>query len=358
MMEQCPYTSMLEMFMHPVFLVKDGIITDANQSAKDHRIPIGENICDYIISGLEEYNAHKAVCLSLTLGFYECQYVASVFQQDQWDVFQIPSAYDNNDLKTMALAAKQLRGPLANAMFTADRLFPNPALESDDAAQKQIRQINRNLYQLLRTVNNMADASGNIAAVSGNSQTMDIGSVFQEIMDRAVQMTKQANRELVFKGLNQAVYCLTNQRILERGIYNLLSNAIKFSPTGSKILATLVKKGDKLLFSLENQCEDLNRESIKTMFSRYQRQPDLEDSRHGLGLGIRIVQNAASIHGGALLLEQPSDDTIRFTMTITLKQGQAKSVRTPAITILPGGYDEALIELSEILPESLFGNIN
>ena len=28
MMDQNPYTSMLEMFMHPVFLVKDGIITD------------------------------------------------------------------------------------------------------------------------------------------------------------------------------------------------------------------------------------------------------------------------------------------------------------------------------------------
>ncbi len=358
MMDQSPYASILEMFMHPVFLVKDGIITDVNQSAKDHQIPTGANIYDYIISGLEEYKAYSGVCLSLTLGFCDCPYVASVFRQDQFDVFQIPSAYDNSDLKTMALAAKQLRGPLANAMFTADRLFPNPALETDDAAQQQIKQINRSLYQLLRTVNNMADASGSIALLSGNGQIMDIASVFREIMDRTSHMAAQANRKLIFKGLNQPVYCLTNQRILERAVYNLISNSIKFSPAESNILATLAKKGDKLLFSMENQCENLNSEALKTIFSRYQRQPGLEDSRHGLGLGIRIAQNAAAIHGGALLLEQPTKESIRFTMTISLKQSQTNTVRTPAITVLSGGYDEALIELSEVLPETFFGDVN
>lgn len=357
-MDQTPYASMLEMFMHPVFLVKDGIIIEVNQSAIDHQISTGAKISDFIINGLEEYEAHNGVCLSLTLCFCDCKYVASVFQQDQWDVFQIPSAYESSDLKAIALAAKQLRGPLANTMFTADRLFPNPALESDETAQKQIKQINRNLYQLLRTVNNMADASGSISVLPGNCQTMDIVSIFRDIVDRTSEMAKQANRNFVFKGPNQSVYCPTNQHALERAVYNLISNAIKFSPEGSKIAATLVKKGDKLLFSIENRCEDLNRESIKTIFSRYQRQPGLEDSRHGLGLGIRIVQNAASIHGGALLLEQPTENTIRFTMTISLKQCQQKSVRTPAVTVLSGGYDEALIELSEVLPESYFGNIN
>lgn len=357
-MNQNPYASMLEMFMHPVFLVKDGIITDVNQSAKDHQISTGTKVSDFIVNGLEEYEAHSGICLSLTLRFCDCEYIASVFRQDQWDVFQISSAYGSSDLKAIALAAKQLRGPLANTMVTADRLFPNPALGSDDTAQKQIRQINRNLYQLLRTINNMADASGGVYALSENRQIMDAVSIFRDIMKRTTEMAKQANRKLEFKGPKQKIYCLTNQHTLERAVYNLISNAIKFSPDGSRITATLVKKGDKLLFSIENPCENLNSESIKTIFSRYQRQPGTEDSRHGLGLGIRIVQNAASIHGGALLLEQPAEDTIRFTMTISLKQDHQINVRTPAITILPGGYDEALVELSEILPESYFGNIN
>lgn len=356
-MDQTPYASLIEMFMHPVFLVENGIIINANQYALDHQITVGSNVQEFIVSGLEEYKNFGGVCLSLTVRFCDCDYVASVSRQDQLDIFQIPSGYDNNDLKTVALAAKQLRGPLANAMVSADRLFPNPALQSDKSAQKQIGQINRNLYQLLRTVNNMADASSEISSISGAEQTLDIVAIFHETIHRMTEMVASTKRTLVYKEPHQSVYCLINQRMVERAIYNLVSNAVKFSPEGSKIIASLTKKGEKLLFTVENQCEDLNSENIRSIFNRYQRQPALEDSRYGLGLGMRIVQNAASIHGGTLLLEQPEKDMIRFTMTISLKKGQ-NVVRTPSVTILSGGYDDCLIELSEILPETYFTNIN
>ena len=41
-----------------------------------------------------------------------------------------------------------------------------------------------------------------------------------------------------------------------------------------------------------------------SIFHRYLRQPGIEDSRFGLGLGIRMVHSAAQKHGGTLLISR------------------------------------------------------
>ena len=93
----------------------------------------------------------------------------------------------------------------------------------------------------------------------------------------------------------------------------------------------------------------------ENLFSRYQREPSLEDSRWGIGLGLSIVRNTAIAHNGTLLLESTPTGQ-KFTITLAIEQSRDDIVRSPVLLPVDytGGYDKALVELSEILPADLY----
>lgn len=342
--------SMIDMFMHPVFCAKDGIVTKTNQAALQYGIKIGQDIHQWISAGRDEYTSFSGVCLSVSLCIENRTYVASVFRSSEEDIFHLQSGYKDPDLRAIALAAQQLRGPIASAMISAERLSDR----LDDTLQEQLGQINRSLFQLLRTVNNMSDAGSYTALFGDSPENINVAAFVDEIMERASELAKQAKRELIYHAPNRDILCQIDRSALERGIYNMLSNAIKHSPENSTICVSLSCSGTKFSFSVENQCPDLTNNQISNLFARYLREPGIEDGRRGMGLGIKLIQSAAAVHNGSLLIDRPNKNAIRFTMTIPIQRAKNTTLRSVLQTILPSGYDNALIELSDVLPSTEF----
>ena len=87
-----------------------------------------------------------------------------------------------------------------------------------------------------------------------------------------------------------------------------------------------------------------------SLFHRYMREPAIEDSRFGLGLGMTLVRSAAAIHGGTVLLEQK--DGTQVAMTIAIRKQPPGSLRSPKLRIgdYTGGRDIGLLEFSDSLP--------
>ena len=76
----------------------------------------------------------------------------------------------------------------------------------------------------------------------------------------------------------------------------------------------------ELLFTLSDPGERLAQQVQSNVFNRFMRQPGLGDSRFGLGLGLNIVHNTATAHGGTVLLENPPTGGVRITMTLKIRQ--------------------------------------
>ena len=91
------------------------------------------------------------------------------------------------------------------------------------------------------------------------------------------------------------------------------------------------------------------------MFSRYLRQPALEDSRYGIGLGMVLIRTAAANHGGAVLIDQPEGTGTRITMTLSIRQSKETVLRSNILRVdYAGERDHGLIELSDCLPAELY----
>lgn len=344
---------LLELIARPAFCVTDGVITEANEPARQRQISAGMLIDDLLLTGSEEYHALNDGCLFLSLCICGHTYGASVTSNDGGQLFLLETDTGNKELQAVSLAANRLREPLSNIMIIVERF-----LSSANAIPKsQSSSLTNSLYQMLRTVYNMSDASSFTGRKLTSSSTENLSGIINEIMEKAESVVGNSGRTISYQPLAESVYALCDKELLERAILNLISNAVKFSPEGSEIQARLSRKDKKLLFTIENRCEDSGMALKNDIFTRYLREPGLEGGKNGIGLGMVIVRAAAMVHEGTVLWEIPQDHTVRLTMSISLRKSRNNGLKSPRISYdYAGGRDHVLIELSDALPHTSYEN--
>lgn len=342
----------LELMNRPAFCVKDGIVVAANAAAKSCMLQVGTHIREIVTDHKEEYESFSKGCLYLTISFLGTLCEASVTRTEDYDIFTLKQDTDNIQLQALALAAQQLRIPLSNTMTVADRLIES--LDTKDASiQQQASQVSRGLFQLFRIIANMSDACSYHRSAPSGMQTVDLTALIREVIEKIQAAGTEIGISLQYHDLKTPVFGLANPEKIERAIYNLLSNAIKFSHENSAVEASLNRNGNTLSFSVSNTANDLNTVSF---WNNYQRTPTVEDSRYGLGLGLELISAVATAHKGTVLVDHPSQNQIRVTMTISIMNDKSLSLQSPILRIgdYAGGRDKGLLELSEILPPEFY----
>ena len=138
-------------------------------------------------------------------------------------------------------------------------------------------------------------------------------------------------------------------------MHNIISNAVKFAGKGSHIEARLRRNQNMLYLTVQDSGEGIAGNLRGSVHTRYRRQPGLEDSRYGIGLGMVMIRAAAAAHGGTVLIDHPEDCGTRITMSMTIRQDTDNMVRVNPLRVdYAGERDHALIELSDVLPIDLY----
>ena len=344
---------MLDLMDRPAFCAQNGHITHVNAAAAALGLSVGEPLEELIRTGAHEYDAFTDGCLYLTLSLDGERLGASVTRMESFDVFCLEELADSRELQAMALAARELRGPLSTIMLTAQRLFPVTALGDDPEVRKNAAQLNRGLYQMLRVVGNMSDAGNDMSSIN-RQETVNICAEVEEVFRKASQLVSHTGIRLEYQGPAAPIYCLADRENLERAILNMVSNSIKFTPPDGVIRGSLTRRDSRLYLSVQDNGCGIAPELMGSVFTRFQRQCGLEDRRFGIGLGLVLVRSAATAHGGAVLIDRPEDGGARVTMSLAIRHNEG-IVRSRLMKVdYAGELDHTLIELSEFLPDSLY----
>lgn len=347
--------AMLDLIIRPAFCVENGVIVRLNKAAEMLLLEPGTPVDSLLSTGRTEYGEFRGGCLYLTLELSGVQQGASVVRMDGFDVFLLEDDADQAELKAMALAAQNLREPLSSIMTMAGRLFPAVEKLEDPTAADQMARINRGLFQMLRILGNMSDADRYRNTGLFRQETQDITTQLGDLFEKMTVISAHAGIELHFTNLQERIYCLVDSEKLERAVYNIISNALKFTAKDGHIDAKLTRKGTRLYLTVQDSGCGIPENQCGSVYSRFLRQPGLEDSRQGIGLGMVLIRTAATAHGGTVLLEQPQDQGLRITLTMEIRQNQGNLVRAPGLRVdYAGEWDHSLIELSESLPASLY----
>lgn len=346
---------MVDLLHYPAFCVTEGIIVKVNPAARQRMIEPGTAVSELVKNGMEEYREFTSGCLYLMLHICGADLGFSVSRKSGFDLFCLEQDTENYELQAMALAARELREPLANIMITADHLFPASCDDTDPKTCEQIARINRGLFQMLRLISNMSDANRYAAGNGAGMEIKNITALLDEIFQKAGILVERSGLHLEYCGIPDAVYSLADSELLERAVLNIISNAIKFTPAGGTIRAKLTRRNQKLYLSIQDNGSGIPEELRSTLFSRYTRESGIEDGRYGIGLGFVIIRSAASRHNGTVLVDQPQEQGCRITLSLSIQPGSANSVRSPRLTVdYAGERDRGLLELSDVLPSELY----
>lgn len=347
----------LDLMTQPSFCVSQRKILRVNPAAVALFLEPGADIEDLLCTGVEEYDEFSGGCLYLTLRIHGQTYSARVSKLSEYDVFQVDACQEDLRLQAMALAARELRNPLSSLMVCTDRLFPHVNARENPTAEELMARINRSLFQLLRTVGNMSDAGRYLSEESFRQEYREIGSIVRETFERAESLVRQSSITLDYTGLSAPTETLVDAERLERAILNLISNSVKFTPEGGHIRASLTRKGNKLCLSVSDDGSGILKGLEGQVFSSYRRDPQIEDGRLGIGLGMVLVCGVAAQHGGTVLVDHPQEKGTRVTMTLAIRAPSETQVRCPVLRVdYAGERDHALIELSDVLPSQLYSS--
>ena len=337
----------LDLIVAPCFCVKAGRIFQCNAAAKYLPLSPGAEIAPLLVTGQEEYTAYEGGSLYLTLDLSGTVFGAEVERRGDLDFFVLEGPEASKELQVLSMAAAELRLPLSGILASAEAL----AEQSGGAGTAQAASLNRGLAQLLRLVGNMSAA----ASVSSHQELIEITGVFREIFEKAGAMLESIGIRLDYRGPETRFYSLADTQELERAVLNLLSNAAKFTPQGGHIAASLTRQGRMLRLCIQNSGSGIADSVRGSVFRRYQRQPAIEDSRYGLGLGMVLVRSAAAHHGGAVLIDRPPQGGTRVTVTLAIRLDPVSQLRSPLLKVdYAGERDHTLIELSDVLPAEYY----
>lgn len=135
----------------------------------------------------------------------------------------------------------------------------------------------------------------------------------------------------------------------------LLFFAMKFTAHGGTIHASLTRRRNTLYLTVTDSGSGMAPGVSENAFTRYLRVPGLEESRHGIGLGLMLVHTIATAHSGTVLLDQPAQGGVRVILSLPIRQNSNTLHFSISSFDYAGERDHGLIELSDVLPYELYG---
>ena len=209
----------------------------------------------------------------------------------------------------------------------------------------------RNCRRLLRLVNQLLDIqrldAGKMQAcfrpcnlVEFTSQTIDS---FRPYCDRK-------NIHLLSEFSEECPDIYLDLEKFDKVLYNLLSNAMKFTPNNGNITVRINADadGNHCMLSVHDTGIGIREDQIPFLFDRF-RQADgsVNRSYEGSGLGLALVKELVSLHGGEITVK--SDYGYGTTFAISIPTGKAH-LPVEQVTNLPADIQisRASIELADV----------
>ena len=108
-----------------------------------------------------------------------------------------------------------------------------------------------------------------------------------------------------------------DRELMEYALYNLLTNAVKYSPAETEIHVTAALHNGELRLSVRDQGIGMDAKEIKNIFKKFYRTKRAEESGEiGTGIGLSIVEQIVTQHGGRMEVTSEPGKGSCFTMIV------------------------------------------
>ena len=205
----------------------------------------------------------------------------------------------------LATLSHEIRTPLSAVLGWVHLL---KAREPDAATIKRaVEVIERNAQSQLTLISDMLD----MARISSGKMrlefaTVNLGTVAAAAIDAVRPAAEVKHIRLVSDVPRQAVVVSGDADRLQQIVWNLLSNAVKFTDEDGMVVLSLRADATGVHITVTDTGQGIDGKFLPQVFDRF-KQADTSAARRagGLGLGLALVKDLVSLHGGRVGAESP-----------------------------------------------------
>lgn len=207
-------------------------------------------------------------------------------------------------------ASHELKTPLAIINTSAD------VLEMEIGESKWTGNIHKQVNRLNGLIGNLIsltklEESDDLDRLEFSlSDTLD--DCVMDVKDYALSLDKNIvtdiEKDISFKG---------DEKLIRQVIGILLDNAIKYAREKSDINVKLTKQNKKIVFTVENEADNLEIKNYNILFERFYRADSSRNSKTGgYGIGLSIAQSIVLKHKGKISADSFDGERIVFTVKL------------------------------------------
>lgn len=346
MLQKHEYQNMLELLPNPAFIVDGHTVQLANRLALSAGFTPDSSILECLSNGSEDYTHLAHGCQCATIRMQDTLWNASIVRLEDLYLFQLDQAGLGPQLKSLLLISTELRLSLSNLSLLTNSLFAQ-------ADNSLYAAANREMHKILRVLNNVSNVARYVENRDDMQEEINICSALEEFMEECATLLEKANITLRYTLPKESIYTMTDWQMLRQAVYALLDNAAKHTNPGGVIEVTLTKQDSTLRLTVIDSGPGIPKEAMPNLFSHYTRDPSLENSHTGLGLGLTLARCTAIAHGGTVLVDSHPGCGTRVTLTLAIRQNRQLKLRATSSWVIPAP-DDGLIMLSNVLPTELY----
>ncbi|MDF2484046.1 MAG: integral rane sensor signal transduction histidine kinase [Herbinix sp.] len=206
------------------------------------------------------------------------------------------------------------RTPLAGIMGLASTAKDNYDKISDEVRKNFLQSIYDDADWLNELVENILQTT---RFEEGRTKLNLDEEAAEEIITAAItHVNKHAGNHFVYAVIPDEIILIKVDAILIRQvIVNLLNNAINYSPSGSEIVVSLYRDGNKVIFEVRDNGPGILRDELDYVFERYHHnRTSKETYRKGMGLGLSLCKSIIEAHGGKIAVSnnEPHGTIVKF----------------------------------------------
>jgi adenylate cyclase len=236
--------------------------------------------------------------------------------QDKSRQLQLASEHKSQFVASMS---HELRTPLNAIIGLTEMMVKNAARFGTEKAQEPLQRVNRAGTHLLGLINQVLDLSKIEAGkLELNPQTVQLGSLINEVIGTAGQLAEQNKNRLVVDAPENLGALTVDPMRLRQILLNLLSNACKFTKAGEvKLAARKVSNESFVEFAVSDTGIGMTAEQQAKLFEEFT-QADASTAQNfgGTGLGLAITRKLARMMSGDVTVASEPGKGSVFTVRL------------------------------------------
>ncbi|WP_306397772.1 hybrid sensor histidine kinase/response regulator [Telluria beijingensis] len=230
----------------------------------------------------------------------------------------------------LAMLAHELRNPLVPVSVSASLLERSPLVTGPLVRLTSV--IQRQVDHMARLLDDLLDAARlSSGKITLTVEPLRLAEILEHAADTVAPRLRERGQELAVVNLAGAdcpELVVDGDRVrLTQVFTNLLSNASKYTQDGGRIEVTMA---DGVAVTISDNGTGMAQETIANAFDLFTQGPrSLARSEGGLGVGLNVVRNLVTMHGGSVGAASPG---LGLGSSFTVRLPRSQSLAPVATT--------------------------